>query len=81
MFRAYGLAGFAHDVLVEAQPALQTEGCDAATLLQTAVTKGSCRFLPPWLSLCGFAAAETTIGVWTPRCSACGSRSTSAGTS
>lgn len=33
MFRAYGLANFARDVLVEAQPALQREGCDVAPLL------------------------------------------------
>jgi hypothetical protein len=33
MFRAYGLANFARDVLVEAQPALQREGCDVAPVL------------------------------------------------
>jgi hypothetical protein len=33
MFRAYGLANFARDVLVEAQPALQREGCDVTPLL------------------------------------------------
>jgi hypothetical protein len=33
MQRAYGLANFAHDVLAEAQPALQAEGCDVAPLL------------------------------------------------
>jgi hypothetical protein len=33
MFRAYGLANFARDVLAEAQPALQREGCDVAALL------------------------------------------------
>lgn len=33
MQRAYGLANFARDVLVEAQPALQREGCDVAPLL------------------------------------------------
>lgn len=33
MFRAYGLANFARDVLLEAQPALQREGCDVAPLL------------------------------------------------
>ncbi len=33
MFRAYGLANFARDVLAEAQPALQREGCDVAPLL------------------------------------------------
>ena len=33
MFRAYGLANFARDVLVEAQPALQQQGCDVAPLL------------------------------------------------
>jgi hypothetical protein len=31
--RAYGLANFAHDVLAEAQPALQAQGCDVAPLL------------------------------------------------
>ena len=33
MFRAYGLANFARNVLAEAQPALQREGCDIAALL------------------------------------------------
>ena len=33
VFRAYGLANFASDVLAEAQPALQQEGCDVAPLL------------------------------------------------
>ena len=33
MFRAYGLANFARGVLAEAQPALQSEGCDVAALL------------------------------------------------
>jgi hypothetical protein len=33
MFRAYGLANFAKDVLAAAQPALQREGCDVAALL------------------------------------------------
>jgi hypothetical protein len=33
MFRAYGLANFARDVLAEAQPALQEQGCDVAALL------------------------------------------------
>ena len=33
MQRAYGLANFARDVLAEAQPALQAEGCDVAPLL------------------------------------------------
>jgi hypothetical protein len=33
MFRAYGLANFARDVLAEAQPALQQAGCDVAPLL------------------------------------------------
>jgi hypothetical protein len=33
MHRAYGLANFARDVLAEAQPALQREGCDVAPLL------------------------------------------------
>lgn len=33
MFRAYGLANFARDVLADAQPALQREGCDVAALL------------------------------------------------
>jgi hypothetical protein len=33
MFRAYSLANYAHDVLAEAQPALQQRGCDVAPLL------------------------------------------------
>ena len=33
MYRAYGLANFAHDVLVQAQPALYEQGCDVAPLL------------------------------------------------
>ena len=33
MYRAYGLANFAHDVLVQAQPALYKQGCDVAPLL------------------------------------------------
>lgn len=33
VFRAHGLANFAGDVLAEAQPALQHEGCDVAPLL------------------------------------------------
>ena len=33
MQRAYGLANFARDVLAQAQPALQAEGCDVAPLL------------------------------------------------
>ena len=33
VFRAHGLANFARDVLAEAQPALQQEGCDVAPLL------------------------------------------------
>ena len=33
VFRACGLANFARDVLAEAQPALQQEGCDVAPLL------------------------------------------------
>ena len=33
IFRAYGLANFAHDVLVRAQPALAKRGCDVAPLL------------------------------------------------
>ncbi len=33
LVRAYGLASFAHDVLVEAQPALQAHGCDVSPLL------------------------------------------------
>ncbi|HEX5468681.1 MAG TPA: hypothetical protein VFW80_06515 [Gaiellaceae bacterium] len=33
MYRAYGLANFAHDVLAQAQPALSQRGCDVAALL------------------------------------------------
>jgi hypothetical protein len=33
IFHAYGLANFAHDVLVEAEPALGKRGCDVAALL------------------------------------------------
>jgi hypothetical protein len=33
IFRAYGLANFAHDVLVQAEPALLARGCNVATLL------------------------------------------------
>jgi len=33
MYRAYGLANFAHDVLIQAQPALFKRGCDVAPLL------------------------------------------------
>jgi hypothetical protein len=33
MYRAYGLANFAHDVLMQAQPALSKRGCDVAPLL------------------------------------------------
>ena len=33
IYRAYGLANFAHDVLTEAQPALTERGCDVASLL------------------------------------------------
>lgn len=33
MYRAYGLANFAHDVLVQAQPALLKRGCDVGPLL------------------------------------------------
>jgi hypothetical protein len=33
IFRAYGFANFAHDLLVEAQPALLTHGCDIRPLL------------------------------------------------
>jgi len=33
MYRAYGLANFAHDVLLQAQPALYKRGCDVAPLL------------------------------------------------
>src|SRR5919106_1592535 len=34
MYRAYGLANFARDVLAEAQPALQHAGCDVSPLLE-----------------------------------------------
>jgi hypothetical protein len=33
IYRAYGLANFAHDVLADAQPALQQHGCDVSPLL------------------------------------------------
>lgn len=33
MHRAYGLANFAREVLAEAQPELQSQGCDVAPLL------------------------------------------------
>ena len=33
MYRAYGLANFAHDVLTQAQPALYKRGCDVGPLL------------------------------------------------
>ena len=33
IYRAYGLANFAHDVLTEAQPALVQRGCDVGPLL------------------------------------------------
>lgn len=33
MYRAYGLANFARDVLRQAQPALAKQGCDVAALL------------------------------------------------
>jgi hypothetical protein len=33
MYRAYGLANFAHDVLEQAQPALAKRGCDVTPLL------------------------------------------------
>ena len=33
MYRAYGLANFAHDVLAQAQPALYKRGCDVGPLL------------------------------------------------
>jgi hypothetical protein len=33
MYRAYGLANFAHDVLMQAQPALYEQGCDVGPLL------------------------------------------------
>ena len=33
IYRAYGLANFAHDVLSQAQPALAKRGCDVSPLL------------------------------------------------
>ena len=33
IYRAYGLANFAHDVLTQAQPALAKRGCDVSPLL------------------------------------------------
>jgi len=33
VYRAYGLANFAHDVLSQAQPALAKRGCDVSALL------------------------------------------------
>jgi hypothetical protein len=33
MYRAYGLANFAHDVLVDAEPELRRRGCDVSSLL------------------------------------------------
>lgn len=33
IYRAYGLANFAHDVLAQAQPALSERGCDVSPLL------------------------------------------------
>ena len=33
IFHAYGLANFAHDVLLEAEPALAKRGCDVSPLL------------------------------------------------
>jgi len=33
IYRAYGLANFAHDVLAQAQPALSKRGCDISPLL------------------------------------------------
>jgi hypothetical protein len=33
MYRAYGLANFAHDVLTDAAPELQKRGCDISSLL------------------------------------------------
>ena len=33
MYRAYGLANFAHDVLAQAQPDLLERGCDVGPLL------------------------------------------------
>jgi hypothetical protein len=33
MYRAYGLANFAHDVLADAEPELRRRGCDVSSLL------------------------------------------------
>jgi hypothetical protein len=33
MYRAYGLANFAHDTLVDAEPELRRRGCDVSSLL------------------------------------------------
>ena len=33
IYRAYGLANFAHDTLAQAQPALAKRGCDVSPLL------------------------------------------------
>jgi hypothetical protein len=33
IYRAYGLANFAHDILADAQPALNQRGCDVTPLL------------------------------------------------
>ena len=33
IYRAYGLANFAHDVLSQAEPALSSRGCDVSSLL------------------------------------------------
>ena len=33
IYRAYGLANFAHDILAQAQPALSERGCDVSPLL------------------------------------------------
>ena len=33
MYRAYGLANFAHDTLVDAEPELRRRGCDVSGLL------------------------------------------------
>jgi hypothetical protein len=33
MYRAFGLANFAHDVLVDAEPELRRRGCDVSALL------------------------------------------------
>jgi hypothetical protein len=33
MYRAYGLANFAHDVLAQAQSELLSKGCDVGPLL------------------------------------------------